>query len=138
MKQTWVLGDWDTPKSENSIRTIAFAACRGELALHLERTAYQGDDERVFCHPDTGQPLPHERDRETLRAAFKQAVVEWPERWRPMQDLRVTCLTNEWLASANRGALTAKAGHANFSTTQGYIDVAKEAFPRRRSRSRRG
>ena len=29
----------------------------GELDRHFKASAYQGDDDLVFCHPDTGGPL---------------------------------------------------------------------------------
>ena len=57
VRETWVRGAPDTPKSEKSERTIALGErLASELFDHRARTAYQGDDERVFCNPLTGWP----------------------------------------------------------------------------------
>jgi hypothetical protein len=41
----------NTPKSEKSERTIAIGPLAEELFEHRGRSRFQGDDERVFCHP---------------------------------------------------------------------------------------
>ena len=62
VRETWVRDQADTPKSEKSERTIALArGLADELFQHRARTAFEGDDERVFCHLLTGGPLPHKR-----------------------------------------------------------------------------
>jgi integrase len=51
VRETWVRGATDTPKSEKSERTIALGERLAyELFDHRARTAYQGDDERVFAN----------------------------------------------------------------------------------------
>jgi hypothetical protein len=59
VRETWVRDQTDTPKSEKSERTIAIGRLAGELFEHRGRSAFQGDDERVFCHPTTGGPMDH-------------------------------------------------------------------------------
>jgi hypothetical protein len=45
-----------------------------------------------------------------------------------MHDLRVTSITNGVRANEHGVKLQARAGHANFATTQRYIDLAGVAF----------
>jgi integrase len=81
----------------------------------------------VFCHPQTGGPLDHKRYAVTLRAALKRAKVERP--MRPFHDGRHTSITNAAAAAGvSPAALMARAGHSDFKTTQGYIDLAGETF----------
>jgi integrase len=117
----------DTPKSEKPERTIALArGLADELFQHRSRTAFEGDDERVFCHPLTGGPLPHKRYAETLRAAMAEAGIG--DYVRPFHDGRHTAITNDAAAGVSPAALMARAGHSDFKTTQGYIDLAGETF----------
>ena len=57
VRETFVRGRPDTPKSDKSVRTIAIRSLATELFDHRARTAFAGDGERVFCHPRTGGPL---------------------------------------------------------------------------------
>jgi integrase len=116
----------DTPKSEKAERTIAIGRLAGELFEHRGRSAFQGDDERVFCHLVTGGPLDQARYAVTLRKALEQAKIERP--MRPFHDSRHTSITNAAAAGVSPAALMARAGHSDFKTTQGYIDLAGETF----------
>jgi integrase len=125
--ETWVRDAADTPKSERGERTIALGpALADELFQYRRRARFQGDDERVFCHPQTGGPLPHKRYAETFRAALKKAKIEGP--MRPFHDGRHTSITNSAAAGLSPAALMARAGHADMGTTMIYIDLAGEAF----------
>jgi integrase len=127
VRETWVRGAPDTPKSEKSERTIALGErLASELFDHRARTAYQGDDERVFCNPLTGRPLDPKRYAATLRLALKRAKVDG--KLRPFHDGRHTSITNAAAAGTSPAALMARAGHSVFKTTQGYIDLAGETF----------
>jgi integrase len=127
VRETFVRGRTDTPKSEKSERTIALGSMLAEqLVQHLGRTAYRGDDERVFCNPLTGGPLDPKRYAETLRAALKKAKIT--DYVRPFHDGRHTSLTNAAAAGIEPTKLMALAGHSDFATTQGYIDLAGEVF----------
>jgi hypothetical protein len=58
VRETVVHGYAETPKSERSERTIALGPkLAAELFDHRRRSKFQGDDERVFCHPLTGGVL---------------------------------------------------------------------------------
>lgn len=49
-------------------------------------------------------------------------------RVRPFHDGRHTSITNAAAAGRSPAALMARAGHSNFKTTQGYIELAGEQF----------
>jgi integrase len=122
-----VRGAADTPKSEAGERTIALGPkLAEELWQHRRPTAYAGDDVRVFCHPEKGTPLDHKRYAATLNQALTKAKVEKP--MRPFHDGRHTSITNSAAAGLSPAALMARAGHSDFKTTQGYIDLAGETF----------
>jgi integrase len=80
----------------------------------------------VFCHPTKGSPLDHKHYARTLRAAMAKAGVE--KAMRPFHDGRHTSITNAAAAGLSPAALMARAGHSDFKTTQGYIDLAGESF----------
>jgi integrase len=127
VRETWVRGAPDTPKSEKSERTIALGErLASELFDHRARTTYQSDDERAFCNPLTGRPLDPKRYAATLRLALKRAKVDG--KLRPFHDGRHTSITNAAAAGTSPAALMARAGHSDFKTTQGYIDLAGETF----------
>jgi integrase len=127
VRETWVRGATDTPKSEKSERTIALGdRFASALFEHRARTGYEGDGERVFCNPRTGGPLDPKRYAETLKLALAKAKVDRP--MRPFHDGRHTSITNAAAAGVSPAALMARAGHSDFATTQGYIDLAGETF----------
>jgi integrase/recombinase XerD len=117
----------DTPKSRASTRTIAVGRVVAEaLFEHRARSTYDTDDDRVFCHLDTGGPFDHKRYADTFRAALKLAEVDGAVR--PFHDGRHTAITNAAAAGVAPGALQARAGHSDLGTTQRYIDLAGVLF----------
>jgi integrase len=127
VEETFVRDRVDTPKSRASMRTVAVGRVVAEaLFEHRARSAYDADDDRVFCHVDTGGPLNHKRYADTLRAALKLAEVDGA--MRPFHDGRHTAITNGAAAGVAPGALQAGAGHSDLGTTQRYIDLAGVLF----------
>ena len=127
VRETVVHGHAETPKSEGAERTIALGPkLADELFEHRARTAFAGDDERVFCHPQTGGVFDHKRYAVTLRRALAKANVDRP--MRPFHDGRHSSITNAAAAGTPPAALQARAGHSDYSTTQLYIDLAGETF----------
>ena len=61
-----------------------------------------------------------------MNAALAKANVRGP--MRPFHDGRHTSITNAAAAGTPPAALMARAGHSDFKTTQGYIDLAGETF----------
>jgi integrase len=80
----------------------------------------------VFVSPHIGCPLNPVRYAATLRTALAKAKVEGYVR--PFHDGRHSSLTNAAAAGTSPAALMARAGHSDFKTTQGYIDLAGETF----------
>jgi len=127
VEETWVRHQRDTPKSEAGERTISLDPFTAdELFKHRGRTAFAGDDERVFGHPTRGTPLDGALYTNTLRRALERAKIDRP--MRPFHDGRHTSLTNAAAAGNAPMAIQARAGHASFATTQRYIDLAGVEF----------
>jgi integrase len=116
VSETWVRGAIDTPKSEKSERTIALGGrLADELFQHRGRTAYAGEDERVFCSPTRGTPLSTKKYAETFRSALVKAEIT--DYIRPFHDGRHSSITNGAAAGESPAALMASAGHADMQTT---------------------
>jgi integrase len=115
-------------KTEDGIRSIALPKTLAEaLWQHRRASAFQGDDERVFCHPERGSVYRAEPFKLALTAAMAAAGVD--AHIRPFHDLRHTAITNDAAAGANPVALMTKAGHANMNTTKIYMHMAGVVFP---------
>jgi len=99
-----------------------------ELWQHRRRSAFKGDDERVFCHPDRGTIYRYETYKDELERAFKRAGLEWPEGLKSCHDLRTTAITNDAIAGAHPIAIMTKAGHASMATTKRYLKLAGVVF----------
>jgi integrase len=127
VEETWVRHATDTPKSRAGRRTIALGRrVAEELTEHLGRTAFKGDDERVFANPRTGGPFDSKRYKDILTSALKRAGIH--DYVRTSHDLRHTSITNSAAAGTKPEALMSRAGHSSYSTTRRYIDLAGESF----------
>jgi integrase/recombinase XerD len=114
-------------KTEEAQRAIALSpALVGALEEHYRRTAYKGDSEFVFCHPDRGTRYSEKLFAEEFRAALATAGIT--DYVRPFHDLRHTALTNEAASGSSPIALMAKAGHADMKTTRIYLHLASHVF----------
>ena len=117
-------------KSEDGIRSIALPRrLQEELWQHRRRSNFQGDAERVFCHPERGTVYRAETFQPALAVALAAAGVEG--RVRAFHDLRHTAITNDAAAGANPVALMTKAGHADMKTTKTLSAPGGNGLPRR-------
>jgi hypothetical protein len=74
-------------KTEDGIRSVALPPLLAEELWQLRRaSSFQGDDERVFCDPQTGGPYGVGRHRLALTAALAEAGVD--DYVRPFHELR--------------------------------------------------
>src|SRR6185437_12095524 len=97
------------------------------LAEHWQQTAYQADDDLVFCHPLKGTPLdPSRLAREHMKPALTHAGITKP--FRPFHDLRHTALTHEAAAGNPMSYIQLKAGHSQTAITERYIHAAQVQF----------
>jgi integrase len=129
VREALVRGEFTTPKSKASRRTIALG--RRAVAVLQEQYAasrYTADDSLVFPHPHLGSPLdPSKLSREHMRPALARAAITKP--FRPWHDLRHTSLTHDAAAGNPQAYVQAKAGHSQGSITERYIHAAQVAFP---------
>jgi integrase len=127
VERTFVRGADDTPKSEAGRRTIALGEkVAGVLFDHRAWSAYDGDDERVFCNPRSGQPFDVGVFGKLYRETLKKAEIT--DYVRPFHDGRHSSISNAAAAGTDPMALKTRSGHSSFSTTQKYIHLAGETF----------
>ncbi len=129
VREALVNGRVTTPKSRASRRLIELGPRTTDLlAGHYARTAFAGEDERVFCHPELGTPLdPSKLTRAYLQPALKRAGITKP--FRAFHDLRHTALTHEAAAGNPMVYVQMKAGHSQSQITERYIHAAQVLFP---------
>jgi integrase len=129
VREALVKGHFTTPKSRSGRRLVELGP--RTLALlqeHWQKTAFQGDDELVFCHPELGSPLdPSRLTCIYMRPALKRAGITKP--FRPFHDLRHTALTHEAAAGNPMSYIQLKAGHSQSAITERYIHAAQVLFP---------
>lgn len=113
-------------KSEEGERAIALPrSLAEELGSTGRRSVFQGEDERVFSHPERGTVYRAETFKSALEAAMKAAGVPGPIR--AFHDLRHASLTNGAAAGEPPIALMARAGRASM-TTKRYLHLAGITF----------
>jgi integrase len=93
-----------------------------ELEHHFQRSAFQGDDDLVFCHPQTGGPY----DASRLRKRFRKAVETAKVREVRFHDLRHTFGTQMAANGTPLRSLMEWMGHRDFATTLVYADYAPD------------
>jgi integrase len=114
-------------KTEEGVRAIALSPALAEaLWQHRRSSSFQGDYERVFCHPERGTVYREHVFAEQFRAALKAAGIT--DYVRPFHDLRHTSLTNEAASGSTPIALMAKAGHTDMKVTRRYLHLAGIVF----------
>ena len=124
IRRSFVRGEFGTPKSKRSSRSVPLAdRLAGELdRLHRE-TVSRHDDELVFAHPHTGKPI----DRSRLLKRFKAALARGGVRPVRFHDLRHTFGTRMAAQGVPMRALQEMMGHRDFKTTLIYADYAPSA-----------
>jgi integrase len=118
----YVRGEFGTPKSRRSTRSVPMAdAVAGELDRLFKLSRWQGEDDLVFAHPQTGGPLPKPNVTRRMRAALKAAKLDTSHRF---HDLRHTFGTMMAAAGVPMRTLQEWMGHRDLATTQRYADYA--------------
>ena len=123
VRNTFVRGEHSAAgKSDLSTRRSVPMTDRlaGELDRWSRRSFYSGDDELVFAHPETGNPL----DRSKVTRRFQDACRTAGVREVRFHDLRHTFATR--LAASGQPMRTIQEflGHADSKTTQIYAHYA--------------
>jgi integrase len=115
VRDNFVHGIFDDPKSEDSSRAIRRAAqVLSKLDAHHKRTLWNHDDDLVLAHPYTGWPLDKTRLGLHYKAALKRADVR-PVR---IHDLRHTFATTMAASGTSASGLQKWLGHEDIRTTQ--------------------
>jgi integrase len=121
VRRSFVRGEFGTPKSKRSSRSVPLADhVAGEVDLLHRQTLYDQDDDLVFAHPHTGKPL----DRSKLLKRFKAALRRGGVRDIRFHDLRHTFGTRMAAQGVPMRALQEMMGHRDFKTTLIYADYA--------------
>jgi integrase len=77
VRRNYVLGEFGTPKSKRSTRSVPMAdEVAGELERLIQSTGAKADDALVFPDPHTGEPLKKNANLRRLRKALKPAGLD--------------------------------------------------------------
>jgi integrase len=125
VRQNYVLGEFGTPKSRRSSRSVPMA---DDVAVELERLSKvsrcQEADDLVFADPLTGGPLGKPQILRRFRAALKAAGLDETHRF---HDLRHTFGTTCAAAGVAMRTIQEWMGHRDFGTTLIYSDYCPSA-----------
>jgi integrase len=122
VRQNYVRGEYGTPKSRRSTRSVPMAdEVGGELERLFKRSRFQGDGDLVFAQPTSGGPLPKANVTRRFRKALKEAGLDSTHRF---HDLRHTFGTRMAAAGVPMRTLQEWMGHRDLATTQIYADYA--------------
>lgn len=124
VRRNYVRGKFGTPKSKRSSRAVPLAdRVARELELLFQASAFQDEQDLVFCHPHTGKPLDRGQVRKRFKAALKRAGVRQVR----FHDLRHTFGTRCAASGVPMRTLQEWLGHRDIKTTQIYADYAPAA-----------
>jgi integrase len=125
VRQNYVLGEFGTPKSKRSTRSVPLAdAVAGELDRLFKSGGDHDDDDLVFADPFTAGPLDKAAILRRYRKALKAAKLDEAHRF---HDLRHTFGTRMAAAGVPMRTLQEWMGHRDIETTQRYADYAPSA-----------
>jgi integrase len=125
VRQNYVLGEFGTPKSRRSTRSVPLADAVAVELDQLHRAADGPDDDAlVFADPLTGAPLGKPAILRRYRQALKAARLDESHRF---HDLRHTFGTRMAGAGVPMRTLQEWMGHRDIDTTQRYADYAPSA-----------
>jgi integrase len=116
-----VLGQFDTPKSRRSARSVPLSSrVADELRAWREASRWREPDGLVFAEPASGEVLRRGALMRRYRRALRAAKIE-PHRF---HDLRHTFGTAMAAAGVPMRTLQEWMGHRDIATTQRYADYA--------------
>jgi integrase len=125
VRQNHVLGEFGTPKSRRSTRSVPMADQVGAALDELfKASSAQGDDDLVFADPLVGGPLSKRTILQRYRKALKVARLDETHRF---HDLRHTFGTRMAAAGVPMRTVQEWMGHRDIQTTQRYADYAPSA-----------
>jgi integrase len=123
VRQAYTRGELGRGKSAHAQRSVPMAPeVAAALDNHFKRSKFQADDDKVFCHPETG----HFYDASKLLKRFKKALQAAGVRPVRFHDLRHTFGTQVASRGAPIVAIKDWMGHSNIETTMIYVDWAPD------------
>lgn len=106
-----------TPKTKAGKRAVPLPISAAiELERHSQASAFDADDDRVFCHPATGRPLDHSKLTRRFKGALKAAGL----RSIRFHDLRHSYGTRLAAAGVDLVKIKTWMGHKDIATTLIY------------------
>ena len=126
VRNTFVRGEHsgDGKSDRSTSRSVPMATrLAAELDRWSQRTEYGADDDLVFAHPQTGNPL----DRSKVTRRFKASCVAAGVRPVRFHDLRHTFGTRLVASGTSLRSVQEWLGHADAKTTQIYTHYAPNA-----------
>jgi integrase len=125
VRQNYVRGEFGTPKSKRSTRSVPMAdEVAGALERLFRQSRWQADDDLVFAHPQTGGTIPKANVTRRMRAALKAAKLDTSHTF---HHLRHSFGTHMAAAGVPMRTLQEWMGHRDLATTQIYADYAPSA-----------
>ncbi len=122
VRRNHVLGEFDTPKSRRSTRSVPMSRrVTRELGQWQNTTRWSGPADLVFAEPVSGEVLRRGALMRRYRRALKAAKLEPTHRF---HDLRHTFGTAMAAAGVPMRTLQEWMGHRDMATTQRYADYA--------------
>jgi integrase len=122
VRRNHVLGEFDTPKSRRSTRSVPMSRrVTRELDHWQKATRWAGPADLVFAEPASGEVLRRGALMRRYRRALKAAKLEPTHRF---HDLRHTFGTAMAAAGVPMRTLQEWMGHRDMATTQRYADYA--------------
>jgi Phage integrase, N-terminal SAM-like domain/Phage integrase family len=104
VRRNFVRGEFGTPKSKRSSRTVPMATrVAAELDRLFKDSRYEGDDDLVFAHPATGRPI----DRSRLLKRFKAALRRAGLRQVRFHEYADVCVMPTWRRKSSQFGLIA-------------------------------
>jgi integrase len=125
VRRNFVCGEFATPKSRRSSRSVPMTSgLQGKLRRLRRISRFARDEDLVFGHPETGEPLAKANVTRRFRASLKAAGLDDSHRF---HDLRHTFGTRAAGVGVPVRILQEWMGHRDLTTTQIYADYAPNA-----------
>lgn len=126
VRRNYTGGHWGTPKSKRSSRAVPMAdRVAAELERHFGNSAFQGDDDLVMSHPQTGNPYDANKIRQRFYAAMQNAGLGHlvgQKNGITFHSLRHTYGTRMASVGTPMRTLQEWMGHRTVQTTEIYAD----------------
>ncbi|MBS1863152.1 MAG: site-specific integrase [Actinobacteria bacterium] len=125
VRRNFVCGEFGTPKSRRSSRSVPMTQGLQSKLRRLRRISrFSRDQDLVFGHPETGEPLAKANVTRRFRASLKAARLDDSHRF---HDLRHTFGTRAAGTGVPMRTLQEWMGHRDLTTTQIYADYSPNA-----------